>query len=99
MRCFQARSASLSPGLGSNSRPRFSGFLAGLGGTITNVYLSCDAPGSAPSGAWTGVNCTSNGQGNVVSVRVVYTYNPITPIVGPMVGSVVRQAAATMVIN
>jgi hypothetical protein len=37
--------------------------------------------------------------GNVVSVRVVYTYEPITPVIAQIVGPVVRHGAATMVIN
>ncbi len=74
--------------------------VAGIGGTVTNVYVSCDPPGGAPTSAtWTGVSCVSNGQGNVLSVRLVYTYNPITPIVGQMIGPVTRTASASMVIN
>jgi Flp pilus assembly protein TadG len=73
--------------------------VAGLGGTITNVYVSCDAPGAEPTGAWTGTTCTTNSDSNVVSVRVVFTYAPFTPIVNSIVGSVVRQGAASMVIN
>lgn len=71
----------------------------GLGGTITDVHLSCDAPGTEPTGLWTGSSCVSRGQGNVVSVRVVFTYDPITPIIGSFIGSVERHGAATMVIN
>ncbi len=71
----------------------------GLGGTVTSVYLSCDAPGAEPAGLWTGSSCVSRGQGNVVSVRVVFTYRPITPVIGSLIGSVERHGAATMVIN
>jgi len=61
--------------------------VAGLGGTITTVYLSCNPPGAAPSGLWTlpapYTNCASNNtQGNLVSVRLVFTYHPITPVIG-----------------
>ena len=75
--------------------------VAGLGGTITNVYLSCDAPGNQPSNwaTFTSASCASSGPGNVVSVRVVYTYQPITPVIGGFIGPVLRQGAATMVIN
>jgi hypothetical protein len=73
--------------------------VAGLGGTITDVYLSCDAPGAAPAGAWTGQSCTSRSQGNLVSVRVVFTYRALTPGISGIVGPVTRQGAATMVIN
>lgn len=73
--------------------------VAGIGGTITTVYISCDPPGTVLAAGWTGATCVSNGQGNVISVRLVYTYNPITPIVGQMIGPVTRTAAASMVIN
>jgi Flp pilus assembly protein TadG len=73
--------------------------VAGLGGTITEIHISCDPPGGQPSGLWTGTSCTSTTSGNVVSVRVVYTYQPITPVIAQLVGSVVRHGAATMVIN
>lgn len=73
--------------------------VAGLGGTITDVYLSCDAPGAAPSGAWTGQTCTSKSQGNLVSVRVVFTYRAFTPGLSGIIGPVTRQGATTMVIN
>jgi Flp pilus assembly protein TadG len=73
--------------------------VAGLAGTITNVYIRCDPPGSEPTGAWTGVSCANRTQGNVVSVRIAYTYNPITPMVGPLIGSQTRFGASSMVSN
>ncbi|HEY6057376.1 MAG TPA: TadE family protein [Candidatus Limnocylindrales bacterium] len=73
--------------------------VAGLGGTITTVHLSCDPPGLQPTGAWTGVSCTNNAQGNVLSVRVEFVYSPLTPIVNSITGSVARSGAASMVIN
>ncbi len=75
--------------------------VTGLGGSITTAYLSCDAPGDQPSNwqAFTAASCSSNTQGNVVSVRLIYTYQPFTPVIGSLVGNVVRQGAATMVIN
>lgn len=87
------------PALVTDIRNAANGMVAGLGGTIATVYVSCDAPGSEPTGAWIGATCISNRQGNVVSVRIVFTYNPITPVVGPMIGPVTRQAASSMVIN
>jgi hypothetical protein len=72
---------------------------AGLAGSITNVYISCDPPGSPPTGNWTGSSCGSHRQGDVVSVRIVYTYVPITPLAGSIVGSQTRFGASTMVIN
>jgi Flp pilus assembly protein TadG len=66
------------------------------------LYISCDAPGSAPTGPWTvGTACTgSTGiTGNVLSVRVALTYQPITPLVGQIIGTKTIFGSATMVIN
>jgi hypothetical protein len=56
-----------------------------------------------PSGACTGSSFASNTAGgftpNVVSVHVVLTFTPITPVVGQIVGSITTSAYATMVIN
>jgi hypothetical protein len=73
--------------------------VAGLGGTITAVHLSCNQPGAAPTGAWTGQSCSSRTTGNLVSVRVVFSYNALTPGLSGIVGPIQRQGAATMVIN
>jgi len=71
--------------------------------TISNVYLSCDPQGGAPTGTWTGSTCANNTPGapgyDVVSVRVVLTYTPITPLIGQIVGSITTAGSATMVIN
>lgn len=76
--------------------------VAGMG-TITNVYLACTGPGAAPSGAWTGGDCdplnAANTTGNLVSVRLVFTFTPITPVIGQIVHSVTLTGAATMVID
>ena len=63
----------------------------------------------APTGAWTetsGGNGCHDGSGNpigtageLVSVRVEYTYQPITPIISSIFGSVPLSGSATMVIN
>lgn len=63
-----------------------------------SVYLSCDAT-SPPTGAWTTQSCNATSSGGLTSVRVVYTFTPITPIVGQIVGSIPTSGAATMVIN
>jgi hypothetical protein len=73
-------------------------------GAITNVEIRCDAPGGAPPTVdWASPGptktCANKAQGNLLSVRISFTFNPITPIAGPLIGSVTRQAAATMVIN
>ena len=62
-----------------------------------NLYLSCDADGSAPTGNWTGVSCTSNTTNDVVSVRIQLTFVPITPILSNFTATL--SGAATMVIN
>jgi hypothetical protein len=73
--------------------------VAGLGGSVSDLYISCDAPGNAPTGLWTGASCNSRVPGNEVSVRVEYLYQPITPVIAQLIGNVVREGAATMVIN
>ena len=72
-------------------------------GSISTVYISCDPQGSAPSGNWTTASCASNTPGapnyDVVSVRVVLTFKPITPIASSIVSTVTTSGSATMVIN
>lgn len=68
-------------------------------GSISAVHIACTAPGSAPAGAWTGVSCASRNTGNVVSVRVILTFVPFTPVIGQMVGTITTSGSATMVIN
>jgi Flp pilus assembly protein TadG len=84
-----------------------------LGGAIVNVYLACDDGGSsdpAPTGAWdettvTFPKCDSSGvmvpnaRGELVSVRVVYEFVPITPVAGQAIGSVSLSASTTMAIQ
>jgi Flp pilus assembly protein TadG len=66
-----------------------------------NVYIRCDTPGNAPTGAWAPgtTTCTSNTTGNLASVRVVLTFRPITPILSSIVGTITTAGSATMVIN
>ena len=83
-------------------------------GPITDVHISCNDGGLAdppPSGAWTqhfgggGNGCRDflgnavSSSGDVVSVRVEYTYQLFTPLVNSFVGSVPLSGAATMIIN
>jgi TadE-like protein len=67
----------------------------------------------APTGAWTeasgllypmcadsvSLGAAPSDAGSLVSVRIVYQYNPITPIAGSIIGSLSLSASATMVIN
>jgi hypothetical protein len=82
-------------------------------GPLTAVHLSCNAgtlDDPTPSGAWTdapgggGNGCTDGtgsiaGSGDLVSVRVEITYQPITPIVGSLIGAIGLSGSATMAIN
>lgn len=73
-------------------------------GNVSTVYLACSAKGDpAPAGAWDGsvafADCgglgTPNRTGDRVSVRIVYQYKPLLPLLGP----ITQSTAATMVIN
>ena len=78
-------------------------------GPISAVYISCDPEGSAPSGAWTessGGNGCDDGSGNniaapgeVISVRIEHTWQPITPIIGSIIGPTTLSGSASMTIN
>jgi hypothetical protein len=81
-------------------------------GPLTGVYFSCnDGTGGdpAPSGAWTetsGGNGCDDGSGGslgaggeLVSVRVEHTYQPITPIISSILGSITLSGSASMQIN
>ena len=80
-------------------------------GPITAVYVSCNAGPAGgdppPSGAWTessgGNGCATSGangsSGDMVSVRVAYTFGPITPIITSLIGAVPLSGSTTMVIN
>jgi hypothetical protein len=71
---------------------------SGLTSGVT-VYVRCDPAVSPPTGAWTTGSCAANNTaGNLVSVRIVYTYRSLTPV-GRLISSVTRSGAATMVIN
>ena len=64
----------------------------------TDVFYSCDAT-TPPSGSWTTQSCVADATGDLVSVRVVLPFTPITPLIGQWVGQVTTAGAATMVIN
>jgi hypothetical protein len=81
-------------------------------GPVTVVHISCnDGTGGdlAPKGDWTDVSggngCKDSsgnpvsGSGELVSVRVKYTYQPITPVISSLIGSVPLSGSATMVIH
>jgi Flp pilus assembly protein TadG len=71
--------------------------------SVGSVYISCDPQGSAPSGNWTTASCANFAPGppnyDVVSVRVVLTFHPITPIVSSFISTITTSGSATMVIN
>jgi hypothetical protein len=67
--------------------------------TNANLQTRCDPSGGTPTGNWNATTCSSNGTGNVASVRVTSTFTAITPIVSRLVGSVPMSASASMVIN
>jgi hypothetical protein len=83
-------------------------------GPLTAVHLSCNAgDGSdpAPAGAWTDApgedgNGCHDGSGNpvgavgdLVSVRVEYTYQPMTPLISSILGAIGLSGSASMVIH
>src|SRR5512140_136856 len=78
-------------------------------GTITAVFVDCQpANGTPPSGEWAGNNCAGPdgvsaiaSKGWLVSVRVVYTYHSITPIISAVPGlkTATLSGAATMLVD
>jgi hypothetical protein len=92
------------PALVSHITSAANRMVAGLGGSVTSVEVRCDPPGGAPPAVpWAEpgptTTCANQAQGNLISVRLSFTYQPITPLAGPLIGSVERTTAATMVIN
>ena len=66
----------------------------------TQVYMQCNAAGSAaPTGAWTTNTCASRTSGSQVSIRIVYPFQMITPVVGQIANNLSLAASATMVVN
>ncbi len=69
-------------------------------GTVDNLYLSCVAStGTPPTGNWTGTTCSSNASGGRLSIRVTYTWDALTPMVGNVMGAITSSASATVTIN
>jgi len=82
-------------------------------GPVSAVHLSCNtgtAGDLAPSGAWTSPGGGGNGcldgagqplgaAGQLVSVRVEYTYQPMTPVISSILGTVPLSGSATMVVH
>ena len=69
-------------------------------GTVDNLYLSCvDMNGTPPSGSWTSTSCGSNAAGGQLSVRVTYTWDAITPLIGNIMGSITATGSSTVFIN
>lgn len=63
-----------------------------------DLFTSCDLL-VAPTGAWKKTDCQYRDAGNLVSVRVVLRFTPITPIISHLFPSITEEASATMVIN
>jgi Flp pilus assembly protein TadG len=69
-------------------------------GSVNNVYLQCvGATGTPPTGLWTGATCASNASGGFLSIRVTFTWNAMTPMVGNIMGDITSSASATVFIN
>jgi hypothetical protein len=72
---------------------------SGLTSGVT-IYVRCDPAGAPPTGQWTTGSCAANNtKGNLVSVRIVYNFTPLTPVGRSAVGTPQRSGSATMVIN
>jgi Flp pilus assembly protein TadG len=69
-------------------------------GSVTNLYISCDGS-TPPTGQWTsGTACTSfTASGDIVSVRVTYSWSAMTPIISSIMGNLTATGAASMSIN
>jgi Flp pilus assembly protein TadG len=67
-----------------------------------DLYTSCDdGAATPPTGSWTSQTCNAAGRssGDLVSVRVVLVFRPITPIVGQLFSSITTSGSATMTVN
>jgi TadE-like protein len=68
-------------------------------GSVDHVYVSCDLAGDTPSsGNWTTTSCSDHTSGDVISVRVTVQFQPITPVLGQLIGANLT-GSASMVIN
>jgi hypothetical protein len=68
-------------------------------GPIVDADLFTSCSSTSPTGNWTTKTCATPNIGNLVSVRVVMRFQPITPIVGQFFTSITEEASASMVIN
>ena len=69
-------------------------------GSVSNVYLNCvNNSGAPPTGGWVGATCASTASGGFLSVRVTYTWQALTPVVGNVMGVITTTASATVTIN
>ena len=79
---------------------------------IAGFHISCNedtVADPAPAGEWTettggngcddGFGASVGASGDLVSVRVEHTYQPITPIIGSLIGPITLSGSASMVIN
>jgi Flp pilus assembly protein TadG len=64
---------------------------------LSDLYTSCD--GSTAPNPVTTQTCADNDTTSLVSVRVVGTYRPLTPLISSIFPTIPTQASATMVIN
>jgi Flp pilus assembly protein TadG len=64
------------------------------------IYVQCNpSTSAAPTGAWTGSTCNTRTSGSLISVRIAYTFQMITPVVGQIANNLSLSATTTMVIN
>jgi hypothetical protein len=72
-------------------------------GPVAAVYLRCDPkppdPPPPPAAVPPSATCASNDPNGVISVRTTAVFTPITPIVGPLIGSRTLESSSTFVIN
>jgi hypothetical protein len=81
-------------------------------GPIAAVHFSCNegtTDDPAPTGNWTetvggngcddGSGASLGARGDLISVRVEHTYQPITPIIEPLLGPITLSGSASVVIN
>jgi hypothetical protein len=69
-------------------------------GTVEGAFISCvPAGGAPPSGAWTSTTCAAPSAGGLLSVRVTYTWRPLTPIISTIMGPISTSGSATVTIN
>ena len=62
----------------------------------TDLHIRCDPAGTTVA-TWTGVSCASHATNSLVSVRVLLTFTPLTPVIGQILGPITLSGSATMV--